>query len=139
MSKSLIAALSALLLLAQSTPPQSPPPAQPQPQQQPKRPPVFRSGTSQVRVAVVVLAQRCEQLSNLTKADFELLEDGQPQSIDTVKLVEANGRALDDRADDMSLEIRSTSHALAEAARDDVRVFVIFWDEYHIGQMAPSI
>jgi VWFA-related protein len=26
-----------------------------------------------------------------------------------------------------------------EAARDDIRVFVIFWDEYHIGEMAPAI
>src|ERR1041385_6536530 len=40
---------------------------------------------------------------------------------------------------DMSLDIRSTSHAEAEAARDDVRVFVVFWDEYHIGQMVPTI
>ena len=134
MSKTLVAALSSLLLLAQNPPPQ-PPSAQ----QQPQRPPVFRGGTSQVRVDVTVLDKKGEPITNLTKDDFELLEDGQPQSIATAKLVEANGRALDDRADDMSLEIRSPSHALAEAARDDVRVFVIFWDEYHIGQMAPSI
>jgi VWFA-related protein len=100
---------------------------------------VFRGGTSQVRVDVTVLDKRGEPITNLTRDDFDLLEDGQPQSIDTVKLIEANGKALDDRADDMSLEIRSASHALAEAARDDVRVFIIFWDEYHIGQMAPSI
>jgi VWFA-related protein len=122
------------LLVAQNPPPQAPPA-----QQQPQRPPVFRGGTSQVRVDVTVLDKKGEPITNLTKDDFELLEDGQPQSIDTVKLVEADGKALDDRADDMSLEIRSPSHALTEAARDDVRVFVIFWDEYHIGQMAPSI
>lgn len=133
MSKTLVAALSSLLLVAQNPPPQ--PPAA----QQPQRPPVFRGGTSQVRVDVTVLDKKGEPITNLTKDDFELLEDGQPQSIDTVKLVEANGTALDDRADDMSLEIRSPSHALAEAARDDVRVFVIFWDEYHISQMAPAI
>lgn len=134
MSKTLVAVLSSLLLVAQNPPPQ-PPPAQ----QQPQRPPVFRGGTSQVRVDVTVLDKKGEPITNLAKGDFELLEDGQPQSIDTVKLVEANGKALNDRADDMSLEIRSPSHALTEAARDDVRVFVIFWDEYHIGQMAPSI
>src|SRR6187399_1120199 len=42
-------------------------------------------------------------------------------------------------ADDMSLPIRSSFHAAAEAARDDIRVFVIFWDEYHVGEMAPAI
>jgi VWFA-related protein len=130
-SKSLALALSALLLVAQN-PPQQAPPAQPQR-------PVFRGGTSQVRVDVTVLDKKGEPITNLTKDDFELLEDGQPQSIDTVKLVEANGTAADDRADDMSLDIRSQSHAEAEAARDDVRVFVIFWDEYHIGQMVSAI
>jgi len=100
---------------------------------------VFRGGTSQVRVDVTVLDKKGEPVTTLTKADFEVLEDGQPQSIDTVKLVEADGNARDDRARDMSLDIRSTSHAEAEAARDDVRVFVVFWDEYHIGQMVPTI
>src|SRR4029078_7382576 len=41
--------------------------------------------------------------------------------------------------DDTSLPIRSPQHAAVEAARDDIRVFVIFWDEYHIGQKAPGI
>ena len=39
----------------------------------------------------------------------------------------------------MSLPIRSPEHAAAEAARDEVRVFVIFWDEYHIGRFAEAI
>ena len=50
--------------------------------------------------------------------------------------IEANGEAPED---DTSLPIRSPQHAAVEAARDDIRVFVIFWDEYHIGQMAPAI
>ncbi len=41
--------------------------------------------------------------------------------------------------DDRSLEIRGPEHAAAEAARDDVRLFLIFWDEYHIGQFAPAL
>ena len=132
-AKTLVAALTALSLLAQN-PPAQPPSGQPQ-----QRPPVFRGGTSQVRVDVTVLDKKGEPVTNLTRDDFELLEDGQPQSIETLKLIEANGQAADDRADDMSLEIRSPAHAAAEAARDDVRVFVIFWDEYHIGQMVPTI
>ena len=38
----------------------------------------------------------------------------------------------------MSLTIRSRSHAAAEAAKDNVRLFLIFWDEYHIGQMVSA-
>src|SRR5258708_3840150 len=77
-----------------------------------------------------------EPVTDLTKADFDVREDGIPQTVDTLKLVEANGEAP---ADDTSLRIRSPEHAAVEAARDDIRVFVIFWDEYHIGQMAPAI
>lgn len=127
MTRFLFAALG-LLLVAQNPPPQSP-------SGQPQRPPVFRGGTNQVRVDVTVLDRKGEPVTNLTKEDFEVLEDGRPQSIETLKLIEANGAAPDD---DMSLEIRSPEHAAAEAARDEVRVFVIFWDEYHIGQMLPA-
>jgi VWFA-related protein len=130
-SKTLVAALSSLLLLGQN--PQQPPAGQDQ------RPPVFRAGTSQVRVDVTVLDKKGTPLTNLAKDDFQLFEDGQPQSIETIKLIEANGQPSGDRADDMSLEIRSPEHAAEEAARDDVRVFVVFWDEYHIGQMVPAM
>src|SRR6187549_3533000 len=116
---------------------QPPPPAAVQPpapgQQQP---PVFRGGTNQVRVDVTVLNRKGEPLTDLTKDDFEVREDGELQTIDNLKLVEADGAAP---ADDMSLPIRSSFHAAAEAARDEIRVFVIFWDEYHVGEMAPAI
>ena len=101
-----------------------------------QQPPVFRGGTNQVRVDVTVLDRKGEPLTDLTKEDFEVREDGIPQAIDTIKLIEATGEAPDD---DTSLPIRSPHHAAAEAARDDIRVFVIFWDEYHIGEMAPAI
>jgi VWFA-related protein len=97
---------------------------------------VFRTGTNQVRVDVTVTDRKGEPVRDLGKDDFEVREDGVPQAIDTIKLIEANGAAPDD---DMSLPIRSRQHAYAEAARDDIRVFVIFWDEYHIGEMAPAI
>jgi len=140
----------AVAVLSAQQPPQSPPaqpPAQPpssqqQPSQPPSQdkpqqpPPVFRTGTNQVRVDVTVTDRKGEPVRDLGKDDFEVREDGVPQAIDTIKLIEANGAAPDD---DMSLPIRSRQHAYAEAARDDIRVFVIFWDEYHIGEMAPAI
>ena len=68
-------------------------------------------------------------------ADFEVRDNGQLQEITSFKLVEATGQAPDD---DVSLEIRHPGHAAAEAARDDVRVFLIFWDEYHISPFVSA-
>jgi VWFA-related protein len=115
-----------------------PPPPQPAPSQPAagQQPPVFRAGTNQVRVDVTVIDRKGDPVTNLTREDFEVREDGIPQTIDTIKLVEASGEAP---TDDTSLPIRSPQHAAVEAARDDIRVFVIFWDEYHIGQMGPAI
>ena len=148
----LLAAMAATAIIA-TTSAQQPPAAAPQPSaQQPPaqppatppsgtsdrqgQPPVFRGGTNQVRVDVTVLDRKGQPITDLTRDDFELREDGVEQSIDTLKLIEATGQAPDD---DTSLPIRSRYHAATEAARDDIRVFVIFWDEYHIGQMAPAI
>jgi VWFA-related protein len=140
----LVTAVVAVVTLGAQQPPAQPPAAQPPatqppaPQQPPPtpQPPVFKGGTNQVRVDVTVLDRKGEPVTNLTKDDFDVREDGVAQTIDTLKLVEANGEAP---ADDTSLPIRSAQHAAVEAARDDIRVFVIFWDEYHIGQMAPAI
>ena len=126
---------AAVTLGAQQAPPQAPP-AQPPAGEQPQRPPVFRGGTNQVRVDITVLNRKGDPITDLTRDDFEVREDGAVQEIDNLKLIEATGSAPDD---DTSLPIRSTYHAAAEAARDDIRVFVIFWDEYHIGEMAPAI
>src|SRR5262245_30141638 len=124
----------------QQQPAQQPAPQQPaqQPGQQPQpvQPPVFRTGTNQVRVDVTVLDHKGDPVTDLTKDDFEVREDGLPQTVETLKLIEANGAAPDD---DTSLPIRSRSHAAVEAARDDIRVFVIFWDEYHIGQLVAAM
>jgi VWFA-related protein len=119
---------------APQQPPSAPPPQQPQQQQQPP-PPTFRSGTNLVRVDVTVTDKRGEPVRTLTPDDFEVTEDGTPQQITSFKLLEATGQPTDD----LSLPIRSPEHAAAEAARDDVRVFLIFWDEYHIGEFVPSL
>jgi VWFA-related protein len=137
-----LAAAAALLSAQQppqappAQPPASPPPSQPAAQQPPQQPPVFRTGTNQVRVDVSVTDRKGDPVRDLTKDDFDVREDGVQQAVDTLKLIEATGAAPDD---DTSLPIRSPQHAYAEAARDDIRVFVIFWDEYHIGEMAPAI
>jgi VWFA-related protein len=142
----LVTLVMALVTLGAQQPPAQPPPAQPpatqppattqQPPPPPQQPPVFKTGTNQVRVDVTVIDRKGDPITDLTKEDFDVREDGIPQTIDTIKLIEANGAAPED---DTSLTIRSPEHAAVEAARDDIRVFVVFWDEYHIGEMAPAI
>ena len=75
-------------------------------------------------------------VSTLNPGDFELEEDGVPQEIQTFQYVRNTGQA--DKGDEVSLTIRSRSHAATEAAKDNVRLFLIFWDEYHIGQMISA-
>src|SRR4051794_25339390 len=96
--------------------------------------PVFRGGANVVRVDVTVTNTHGEPATELTRDNFALTEDGAPQKIDSFELVHVTGEPTDDRA----LEIHSASQAVAEASRDDVRLFLIFWDEYHIGQFIPA-
>jgi VWFA-related protein len=103
--------------------------------QEPQRPPTFRTGTDLVRVDVSVLDKDGKPIRTLTQNDFELRENGEVQAISSFKLVEATGQPTDD----LSLPIRSPQHAATEAARDDVRLFVIFWDEYHIDQFGSAV
>ena len=98
------------------------------------QPPIFRGGANVVRVDVTVTNSRGEPATDLTRDDFFVTEDGAPQTIDSFELVRATGEPADDR----SLEIHTTSQAATEAARDDVRLFLIFWDEYHIGEFIPA-
>ena len=99
------------------------------------QPPTFRSGTNLVRVDVTVLGKDGHPVRTLTPDDFELREDGELQSITSFRLVEASGQPTDD----FSLPIRSREHAATEAARDDVRMFLIFWDEYHVEQFGSAL
>ena len=108
---------------------------EPAQQPEPQRPPTFRTGTNVVRVDVAVMDSRGEPVRTLTAEDFEVRENGLLQPITSFKFLEATGQPTDD----LSLPIRSREHAAAEAARDDVRVFLIFWDEYHVSQFVPSL
>jgi VWFA-related protein len=97
--------------------------------------PVFRSGVRVVRVDVSVTGRDDRPVADLTAADFLLEEDGVPQTVGSAQFVERDGYR---QGDTDSLRIRSQEHAEAEAARDDVRLFAIFLDDYHIDRQ-PSV
>ena len=123
------AALSRQQPPPQQPPQQQPPPQQP-PQQQQAQPPVFRAGVQVVSVDVSVIGRGDEPVTGLTAADFEVEEDGVRQKVDTVQFIRLDGQPKP--GGETSLEIRSRDHSRAEAAREDVRLFVIFLDDYHI-------
>jgi len=95
----------------------------------PPQQPIFRAGTDLVRVDVTVTRDD-EPVTDLTLSDFEITEDGVPQVVENMQLSRVSGN----RATDLNepLEIRSRDHAMLEAAREDVRLFGIFLDDYHI-------
>ena len=117
--------------LAAQTPPAPPPPAQTSPptrqQQDPQRP-TFRTEANFVRVDVYPTAGG-KPVGDLGKDDFEVLEDGRPQAIETFEYVRITpaGPAAARRADPNTIE------AMRQAAADPrSRVFVIFLDASHV-------
>jgi VWFA-related protein len=110
---------------AQQTPPDQQPPAT-DPQQ-----PVFRAGINFVRVDVIISDKNGNQVADLQAGDFDVLEDGKPQKIETFKLVKLDGGRVD-AIKEPPKPIRSDYDEESEAARDDVRLFAIFLDDYHV-------
>ena len=113
-----------------AAPPAAVPQAKPQPQQAPPQVPTFRAGVNFVRVDVIVSDRNQQAVTDLTEPDFEVTEDGKPQKIETFKLVTVDGTVKP--GDPEPKEIRSEYDEESEAARDDVRLFVIFLDDYHV-------
>ncbi len=121
---------------AAQNPPKQPPPSPPQggqtqqtPPQQPQRP-TFRTGVNFVRVDVIVSDKTGKPVTDLKQDDFEIWEDNKPQTIETFKLVQITGQPLP--GEEPPREITSQYDEEYETARDDVRLFVIFLDDYHV-------
>jgi len=98
-----------------------PPPAQP----------VFRTGINFVRVDVIVSDRSGTNIADLKQADFEVTEDGKPQSIENFKFIKLDGGAVPG-PEGPARAIRTDADEEQEAARDDVRLFAIFLDDYHV-------
>jgi VWFA-related protein len=113
---------------AQQTP-QTPPGSQAPTEQQP--PPVFRTGINFVRVDVILTDKNGNQITDLKASDFDVTEDNKPQKIETFKLIKLDG-GVQEAIKEPPRQIRTDFDEEAEAARDDVRLFAIFLDDYHV-------
>lgn len=104
-------------------------PAAQQPQQTPPQQPTFKTRIDNVRVDVIVTDKAGKPVTDLTQADFEVRENNKPQTIESFKLIQIDD--LQDPDPAKNREIRSLDDQTREAARDDVRIIVIFLDDYH--------
>ncbi len=82
-----------------------------------------------VRVDVIATDGRGRTVENLKPADFELREDGIPQSIDEARFIRIDKTVGPDAP---PLQIQSDADERSEASRQDARLFAIFMDEYHV-------
>jgi VWFA-related protein len=110
-------------------------PTDQKPPDQPESP-IFRAKVNVVRVDVSVTDRDGHAIQTLEPSDFVVKEDGIVQTVDTAQFIRLNGGVPEDLKE--SIEIRSPDHARVQAARDDVRLFVLFLDDYHIDK-APQI
>ncbi len=113
-------AVATTLLAAQQ---QTPAPAEPDQ-------PIFRATVDLVRVDVSVVGRNDEPVTGLDASDFIVTEDDVPQVVETVQFIRIDGQRAVDTGE--SLEIRGQEQAYVEAAKEDVRLFALFLDDYHI-------
>ena len=121
---------------------EQPPSGQPEAQQQQPPPagqdqdpnaptqPTFRADINFVRVDAIVTDKQGRPVADLKPGDFEITEDGQPQKVETFKLIRVDGNPQP--GEGAPREINSVYAEESEARRDDVRLFVIFFDDYHV-------
>ena len=122
-------ALGAAAVLTAAGPQQTPP--QPPPAGDSQQQPVIRSGINFIRVDAIVTDRKTgKPVTDLTPADFEVVEEGERQAIETFRLVDIDVPVVGEMAD--AAPIRSLDQQEREMQREDVRVIAIFLDDYHV-------
>ncbi len=91
--------------------------------------PTFRSGVQVVEVDVRVFDRDGRFVDDLGRDDFEVLENGAAQPLQTLYLVGAAGVSAVDRASSTTLEAGETSRTAAESAR---QTWIFFFDLNHL-------
>ena len=92
---------------------------------------MFRAGINFVRVDVIVSDKNGNPVGDLKPEDFEVVEQGKPQTVETFKLVYLDG-GLMASTKEPPRQIRTDFDEESEASRDDVRLFAFFMDDYHV-------
>ena len=109
---------------------QQPEPTLPQQPEERQQPPIFRADINFVRVDIIVTDGDGNPVTDLEADDFEVLEDGTPQTIESFRLIRITG--IPEPGAEPARPIRNAFDAEREAAREDVRLFAIFLDDYHV-------
>jgi VWFA-related protein len=89
--------------------------------------PVFRAGAHYVRVDAYPVRNGVP-IANLTAGDFEVLEDGTPQRIETFEFVEHAGRTPQTQRSDPN----SQRDAFLLASDPQYRIFVLYLDVFNV-------
>ena len=95
--------------------------------------PVFRAGAHFVRVDVYP-TRNGQPVTGLTAADFELLEDGRPQAIETIEFIES--AVFTTNADRRDPNSQRGGFELARTAQ--YRIFVLYLDAFHVAHAGGS-
>lgn len=90
----------------------------------------FRADINFVRVDVIVSDDDGQPIMDLTADDFEVFEDGEPQEIEQFRLIRVDGTV--EPGAPQPRQLRNAIDAEIELARDDVRLFMFFFDDYHV-------
>lgn len=92
---------------------------------------VFRSGINYIRVDAMATDDNGNPVLDLTQEDFEIYEDDVKQEIESFQLVQVD--PLPALGDTPQVAVgRNRSDQERAASQADVRVFVIFLDDYHV-------
>jgi VWFA-related protein len=92
--------------------------------------PVFRGGINFVRVDVIATDGKGQHVTDLKQDEFEVLEDNEPQTVEQFRMIKVDGNPKP--GDPPPRVIRNRDDEETEAARDDVRIFAILLDDYHV-------
>ena len=102
------------------------------------QPPIFRAGVNVVRVDAVVTNRAGAPVTDLKQDDFEITEGGKRQTISNFSLVMLDG-GLMPGPEGPPVGISSDEVEQEEARREDVRLFTIFLDDYHVSPESSRI
>jgi VWFA-related protein len=88
----------------------------------------FRARVDSVFVDVQVTDKQGKPVTDLKQTDFEVRESKKPQTIETFKYIQVDDTPVDP---EIVPEILSLDDQQREAAKEDVRITVIYLDDYH--------